>query len=334
MKHNASLIGPFLEYFFCEYLHNQKHVSPQTIASYRDTFRLLLQFSQNTLGVAPSSMRISDLSAAVVLSFLDHLEQKRQNSIASRNTRLAAIRSFFRAVALRDPETVNQCSCILALPVKRTARPLVKSISRKEVEAILAATDQSHWSGRRDHALLLLLYNSGARVSEIAALEPSQFYSGKSNYLRLYGKGRKERTVPLWTRTAKTLQTWIRELPNTDRGLIFPNSQGTQLTRNGINYILQKAVERASAVCPSLRNKIITPHTIRHSTATHLLNSGVDIAVIALWLGHEDVKTTHIYLEADLATKEQALNRLTPPGNRRLRRFTANDKVLTFLQTL
>jgi site-specific recombinase XerD len=333
MKQDSNQIGPLLQNFFVEYLCNQKRVSPQTIASYRDTFRLLLEFIRDKHRIEPAAVSIKNLDVEVILSFLDHLEQSRHNSIRSRNLRLAAIRSFFRLVALRDPAQVSHAARVLAIPVKRTDRRLIKAITREEMEAILSAPDLSQWSGRRDHALLLTLYNSGARVSEITGLGQSQFCFGAQSFLRFQGKGRKERAVPLWTKTARALQTWFRELSDRETNLAFVSARGGKLTRNGVDYILQQAVEQAVNECPSLRDKKITPHVVRHTTATHLLQSGVDISVIALWLGHESIETTHIYLEADLTTKERALNKLAPAGAE-VPRFKAKDEVLAFLATL
>jgi integrase/recombinase XerD len=333
MKQNSNQIGPLLQNFFVEYLCNQKRVSPQTIASYRDTFRLLFEFIRDRLGIEPTAVSLKDLEVSVILSFLDYLEQSRCNSIRSRNLRLAAIRSFFRLVAFRDPTSVNHAARVLAIPVKRTDRQLVKALTRPEMEAILAAPNLDQWSGRRDHALLLALYNSGARVSEIMEAEQSQFCFGAQSFLHLYGKGRKERTVPLWTKTARALQSWFRELSGRQTSLAFVSARGKKLTRNGVDYILQQALDRAVNACPSLREKNVTPHVLRHTTATHLLQSGVDISVIALWLGHESIETTHIYVEADLATKERALNKLAPAGLD-VPRFKAKDEVLAFLATL
>jgi integrase/recombinase XerD len=333
MKAQNSLLGPLLQYFFVDYLCTQKRVSPQTIASYRDTFRLLLEFLQTTTGIAPAAARIADLEVAQVLAFLDHLEQTRKNTIRSRNLRLVAIRSFFRVVALRDPMSVVQATRILAIPVKRMERQVIRALCREEMDAILAAPDLRSWQGRRDHALLLTLYNSGARVSEIAAVEQFQCRFGVQSLLQLQGKGRKERTIPLWITTARTLQAWFRELAGRPTPLAFPSARGTQLTRNGVDYILQQAVTQAARSCPTLREKSVTPHTVRHTTATHLLQAGVDLAVIALWLGHESIETTHIYLEADLATKEQALGKLAPAGAE-VPRFKAKDEVLAFLAGL
>ncbi|MBP9811120.1 tyrosine-type recombinase/integrase [bacterium] len=333
MKTDETLIGPLLRYFFLDFLCTQKRASPQTIVSYRDAFRLLLEFVHEKQGIAPEAMQVKDLSVTVILSFLDHLELKRGNSVRSRNVRLAAIRSFFRVVALRDPASVNQSTCVLAIPVKRADRLLVKSLSRDEIDAIIAASDLTRWSGRRDHALLLTLYNSGARASEITALKQSQVVFGTSNFLHLFGKGRKERTVPLWPKTAAALKAWFAEIADWDTDLAYPSAANNRLTREGLNYILQRAIMRASSNCQSLREKKVTPHSVRHTTATHLLQSGVDISVIALWLGHESIETTHIYLESDLATKETALSKLSPAGVD-VPRFKADDKILAFLAAL
>lgn len=332
-KKDSTLIGQLLENFFVEFLCTQKGASTATIASYRDTIRLLLEYIQETKGTKPAAVRLSDLDVPVILSFLDHLEQSRQNSVRSRNARLAAIRSFFRVVALRDPTSVNQASRILAIPTKRCDRTLVRSLSREEMDAILGAPDLTKCSGRRAHALLLTLYNSGARVSEITSLKQTQFSFGTSNFLELNGKGRKQRSVPLWSKTAKALQYWFEELTQTETSLAFPSAVGRKMTRNGVDYILQQAVKSASATCPSLLDKKVTPHSLRHTTATHLLQSGVNISVIALWLGHESTETTHVYVEADLATKERALNKLAPAGTE-VSRFKAGDAVLAFLATL
>jgi site-specific recombinase XerD len=292
-----------------------------------------LQYVQKKYELAPERLRVEDPSVSVILSFLEHLENERGNSGRSRNVRLSAIRSFFRFVAMQDPASVAHCSSIMAIPSKRTDKQLVRSLSREEIDALLAASSLTHWSGRRDHALLLTLYNSGARVSEIAALKQSQVIFGRSNYLHLEGKGRKERTVPLWPRTARVLESWFNEIHAWHTDLAFPSAARNRLTREGVNYILQRAVKRASLGCPSLTQRNVTPHSLRHTTATHLLQSGVDTAVIALWLGHENIQTTHVYLESDLKTKETVLSKLLSAGAE-APAFTADDKLLAFLATL
>jgi site-specific recombinase XerD len=328
-----TVVGPLLQIFFMEHLCNNKRVSPRTIRSYRDTFRLLLQYSQKAAGKQPSALSIADLDAPAILDFLNALEQQRHNQPQSRNVRLTAIRSFFRLVALRDPQSVGIATRVLSIPLKRTDKRLVGYLTREEVDSILAASDLSTWSGRRDHALLLTMYNTGARVSEIASLRRQQFSFGMKSFVSFTGKGRKERSVPLWPTTAKALQAWFRELGESCGGLAFPNARGSALTRDGVNYLLQQTVEQASASCPSLKNKRVFPHLFRHTCALHLLQSGVDITVIALWLGHESIQTTHGYLEADMRLKEEALQKVVPAGQSAVR-FKADDALLTFLASL
>jgi integrase/recombinase XerD len=328
-----SSIGPLIQSFFTQHLQQNRRVSPQTVASYRDTLKLLLQFVKEQSGKEPSALCVPDLDAPVILSFLDHLEEKRRNCIGSRNVRLAAIRTFFRWVALRDPENVGLVTRVMAIPQKRTDKKLVQALSRSEMEAILAAPDLTNWRGRRDHAILLTFYNSGARVSEVISMQRGQVNFGVTTFLQLHGKGRKERTVPLWTKTSRALQAWFRELEGTPHQIAFPSVRGKPLSRDGVEYILHQAVTRATETCESLHGRRISPHTLRHTTAMHLLQSGVDITVIALWLGHESIETTHIYLEADLQTKERALSKLAPAGSE-VPRFKATDDVLAFLAML
>lgn len=333
MRTRVTTMGPLIQSFFTQHLQGHKRVSPQTLASYRDTVRLLLLYVKAQTGKEPCSLQVTDLDAPVILAFLDHLEQDRHNRISSRNVRLAAVRTFFRWLALRDPESVGIAARVLAIPVKRTEKKIVQGLSRAEVEALLATPDLTTWQGRRDHALLLTLYNTGARVSEMMTLQRPQVHFGASSFVHLHGKGRKERTVPLWHKTARALQGWFRDLAGASHQLAFPNARGGPLSRDGVDYLLQRAVHRALPQCPSLATKSISPHTLRHTTASHLLQSGVDLAVIALWLGHEQLDTTHMYLEADLATKERALDKLTPVGGT-VPRYKAKDEVLAFLSTL
>lgn len=326
-------LAPLIRAFFVDHLLQHKEVSPQTISTYRDGFRLLLGFLQQHRHVTPAAAALTDLDAPVVLAFLDHLEHQRHNSVRSRNARLATVRSFFRFVAFRVPEHVDLTTRVLAIPVKRTTRRLIHFLTREEMDAVLAACNQATWAGRRDHALLLTLYNTGARVSEMTALRRSDIRAGTTTVVHLQGKGRKDRVVPLWTRTARTLRHWCDELDSRPPDYAFPNAQRGRLTRHGIAYLLREAVARAAATCPSLVSKRVSPHVIRHTTAMHLLHAGVDFATIALWLGHEQLETTHMYVEADLTLKEQALDKLAPLGQR-TRRFKADDTVLAFLATL
>jgi len=329
----SDMIAPHLQAFFADYLCRQKRLSPQTIASCRDTFRLLLTFLKDQCGINPSALRIADMEAPAILSFLDYLEHQRGNSVRSRNIRLSAVRSFFRLVALRDPDSIGIATQVLAIPIKRGDKKLIGYLTRPEIQALLAAPDRSKWSGRRDHALLLSLYNSGARVSEMIALKRDAVSFGASTFVQLTGKGRKERTIPLWPETAQVLKAWFRELGEQTNPMAFPNARGNPLSRHGVDYLLTKAVQCATDSCPSLATKTISPHVVRHTTAMHLLQAGVDIATIALWLGHESIETTHMYLEADLAMKEKALGKLDPVESE-WKRFQANDPLLEFLAAL
>ena len=325
--------APLVQAFFVEYLLNQKHASPRTLATYRDAFRLLLRFIHVTNGVPPATLSVADLDAPIILAFLDNIEQQRANCIRSRNARLAAIRSFFRFVQLREPASLAIAARVLAIPVKRAERKLVGYLTRSEIDAILASPDRENWDGRRDHALFLTLYNSGARVSEITAVRRDDITLDAPASLKLHGKGRKERAVPLWNKTARVLRIWLQELGDHFSDLAFPSARARRLSRHGVSYLLSRAAERAVSACPTLRGKRLSPHLVRHSTAMHLLQSGVDPAVIALWLGHESVETTHGYVEADLAMMEKALGKLAPAGSVP-RRFKPDDGLLAFLATL
>ena len=329
----SNCIAPHVQAFFAEYLCQQKRLSPQTVVSCRDTCRFWLIFLRDHTGVEPSALRLADIDAPAVLRLLTYLEQERGNSVRSRNIRLSAIRSFFRLVALRDPDSLGIVTRGLALPMQREDRTRIGSLTRTEIQALLAAPERSKWGGRRDHALLLTLSNSGARVSEVTTLRRAQVGFGASTFLQLTGKGRKERTIPLWPETAQLLKAWFAELGDAAGPMAFPNARGKALSREGVDYLLQHAIQRAIPACPSLATTHITPHVIRHSTAMHLLQAGVDIATIALWLGHESIETTHLYLQADLAMKEQALAKLNPLEGG-WKRFQADDPLLTFLTSL
>jgi integrase/recombinase XerD len=326
-------LASLVQYFFTQHLCEHKRSSPKTVIAYRDTFRLLLNFLQARTGRAPTRLTVADFDAPAILAFLDHLETARHNQIRSRNVRLGAIRSFFHLVAARDPANLVIANRVLAIPVKRTDRRLVTYLTRVEMDAVLAAPDPATWLGRRDHALLLTMYNSGARASEILGLRCGQVSLETNSTIQLHGKGRKERTVPLWPLTARVLQRWFHELNATLDSLAFRTVRGAMLSADGLNHLLQRAVRRASTNWPSLLAKRVTPHVLRHTTGVHLLQSGVDIAVIALWLGHESTETTHGYIEADLASKQKALEKLTPAQGK-LERFQPKDELLRFLAGL
>jgi integrase/recombinase XerD len=319
--------------FFCERLLAQRNASPCTVAAYRDTFRLLLRYVQDQRHTAPTALTLPDLDAPLILAFLDHLERDRHNTIRSRNARLVALRSFFHYAASRDPANLPTIQRVLAIPSKRCDTPLLGFLTREELAAVQAALDLTTWSGRRDQVLLATLYNTGARVSEAVGLRVADLVGGRDATLHLRGKGRKERLVPLWKTTAQMLSSWIATRNASPETPLFPNQGGQRMTRSGVAHRLRLAVKKASATCPSLRGRRISPHTLRHTTAMHLLQAGVDLTVIALWLGHESPTTTHRYVEADLAMKRRALAALTEPAPRDAH-FTPSDDLLAFLEGL
>lgn len=322
-----------IQAFFCQRLQEQRQLSPCTVASYRDTFRLLLKFVQQESKRAPHQQRLQDLDAPMILRFLNHLEKHRHNSARTRNARLAAIRSFMHYVAHQEPAALALTTRVLAIPSKRFDRPRLDYLSHPEVQAILEAPDASTWSGRRDRVLLRLLYNTGARVSEVAALNRADIQWGSVCLVQLHGKGRKQRALPVWKSTTKQLKQWIGQVPAQPDAPLFANRFGQRLPRSGIEKRLRLTVRAALARCNSLRGRTISPHTFRHTTAMHLLQNGVDITVIALWLGHENPATTHHYVELDLTMKQQALRKLDAPKVKSWR-FEPTDQLLEFLETL
>lgn len=322
-----------LEAFFTERLMHQKMVSPQTIAAYRDTFRLLLQYVHRHRKTIPSNLRIEDFDAPLICDFLDHLEKERKSSPRTRNHRLAAIRSFFRYVGLEEPAFAERIQRILAIPTKRWERKTLDFLTHAEVDALLAAPDTGFWAGRRDHALLSLTVHTGLRVSELTGLRCQDITLGTGAHVRCHGKGRKERAVPLSKALMRTLRVWLRERNGQDHEPLFPNAQGQRLSRDGVDYILRKHVRTAAGICPSLRRKHITPHTLRHTTAVHLLQAGAGLSIIALWLGHEHLDTTQIYVESDIEHKRKILEK-TPPFNGQSVRFRPSDSLMAFLDSL
>jgi integrase/recombinase XerD len=324
---------PALLQEFFQRLVTERGVSAHTIASYRDTFELLLGYAQQRTGRTPSALTLEDLDAPLILAFLDQLENERGNSPRTRNLRLTAIRSFMRHASLRAPVALPVAHRVLAISPKRFDKPALGYLTREEVTALLDAPDRDSWSGQRDAVLLAVLYNTGARVSELAGLRIADLLLDRQVAVQLKGKGRKQRVVPLWKSTAKQLRAWLSRIDQDPDAPVFPNRTGKPITRSGIEHRLNLAVTTASKRCPSLAARRISPHTIRHTTAMHLLQSGVDIAVIALWLGHEDTATTHIYLEADLAMKEAALKRLHEPALQSVT-YKAPDRLLAFLEAL
>jgi len=329
-----SSLAPTLEAFFTERLIGQRHASPNTVAAYRDAWRLLLRFAHERTGKEPNRLDISDLDAALVAGFLDHLEQQRHNSIRTRNARLAAIRSFFRYAALSHPEHAALIARVLDIPAKRCERKDVAYLNEAEVDALLAAPDRATWTGRRDHALLDVAVQTGLRVSELTGLRNGDVELGAGAHVRCRGKGRKERSTPLGRDTAAVLRVWMQERGGATDQPLFPTRRGTPLGRSAVGCLVAKHAAIAAEGCPSLHTKRTTPHTLRHSCAMELLRSGVDSAVIALWLGHEQVETTtRTYIHADLSIKERALAR-TRPLNTKPGRYRPTDRLLAFLDSL
>jgi site-specific recombinase XerD len=330
----ASIGFPALmQEFFCQRLIAQRNVSPSTVASYRDGFRLLLSFAEKRLHKTPSAMNFTDFDAPMVLEFLDYIERERGNAARSRNLRLTAIRSFMRFASQRDPTILPTAQRVLAIPTKRFDRPMVGFLSRDEIEVIQNAPNPARWSGRRDRVLIATLYNTGARVSEIVGVRRRDLTLDRSPFICLHGKGRKERSVPLWRATTAALRAWLAHLPQSPDQPIFPNRAGHAMTRSGVETRLDAAVQAAQQKCPTLRGRRISPHVLRHTTAMHLLQAGVDITVIALWLGHESTATTHLYVEADLQMKERALAKVPAPEVS-AGRYKPGDTLLAFLEGL
>lgn len=308
-------------------------VSPNTIKSYRDTFHLLLKFAQKQTGKEPSNLEFAEVDAPLILGFLDDLEKSRKVTARSRNNRLAAIRSFFRYAAYEVPEQSAQIQQILAIPGKRFSRNLVQFMAQEEMVAILQMPDRSTWLGRRDYALLLLAFQTGLRLSELTGLQKSDVVLGVGAHVRVIGKGRKERCTPLNKQTSLTMKAWLSELQMWDTTWLFPNARGGRLSADGVSYILKKHSAPACAICPSLEGKRITPHSLRHGCAMQLLQAGIDRALIALWLGHESVETTQIYLEATLSMKEEILSKTTMP-DAKPGLYRPDDSLLAFLRSL
>lgn len=326
-------LAPLLERFFTDRLLHQRQVSPHTIASYRDTFRLLLKYAHARLHTPPARLSVEAVDAPLIGAFLDHLEKTRGVSVRSRNLRLTAIHSFFRYAAFETPARAAQIQRVLAIPSKRFTRRQIAFLTRPEIDALLAAPDPRTWFGRRDHALLLVAVQTGLRLAELTALARSDVTLGTGAHVRVIGKGRKERCTPLAKPTIAVVKAWLREPRRGDELVLFPTARGTRLSADAVAYLVAKHRTAAAKVCPSLQQKRITTHSLRHTAAMELLQAGVDRSVIALWLGHESVETTQIYLEATLAMKERALAKTTPL-NGRFSRYQPGDELLGFLSSL
>lgn len=325
-------LAPLLERFFTQRLMRERQASPHTMASYRDTFRQFLKFVQPRLHKSPSRLTFEEIDAPLIVAFLDDRE-KHGVSVRSRNLRLTAIHSLFRYAAFEMPAHSAQIQRVLAIPSKRFTRTVVPFLTRPEVDALLAAPDQRTWSGRRDHAFMRVAVQTGLRLSEMTGLKREDLILGVGAHVRVIGKGRKERCTPIAKSTLAVLNAWLREPPRGESGVLFPSATGERLSVHGVQYLLTKHRLTASKVCPSLIKKRVTVHRLRHTAAMDLLQAGVDRAVIALWLGHESVETTQIYLEATLAMKEQALAKMSP-RNSRQGRYQPGDPLLGFLNSL
>ena len=328
-----SLIASTLESFFVDRLASQRQASPATITSYRDTFKLLLVFVHRRTGKTPSALGWEDLDAEVVSAFLDYLEVERNNGPRTRNLRLTAIRSLFAYASLRHPEHAALMQRVLAIPPKRFDKPIVSFLDASEIDALINAPDQSRWEGRRDRALLLVGVQTGLRVSELTGLDCGDVSLGTGANVRCEGKGRKYRAVPLTTPTQAVLGVWLDERAGRRDEPLFPTRTGRRLSSDAVEHLIRKHATTAASQCPSLRPEKIHPHILRHSCAMSLLQAGVDTSVIALWLGHADIRSTQAYLHADMTIKQRALDRTTPasvvPG-----RYRPGDALLAFLEAL
>lgn len=326
-------LAPTLQAFFTDRLIRQRNASAHTIAAYRDTWRLLLGYAATTIGSAPSQLDLADLGAPLIAGFLDHLEHDRGNTIRTRNARLAAIHAMFRYAAPAHPEHAETISRVLAIPPKRFDKALISYLTEPEVDALLDCCDQATWTGRRDHALLLLMVQTGLRISELIGLTCGDVHLGPGAHVACHGKGRKDRITPLTSGTVAVLRQWLTEHGSGQNIPLFATRRGDKLSRDAIEHRLAHYTRHAADRCASLHGRTITAHVLRHTTAMRLLHAGVDTSVIALWLGHVSVDTTHIYLHADLTLKEQALARTRPPHTRP-GRYQPNDRLIAWLEAL
>jgi site-specific recombinase XerD len=326
-------LAPTLQAFFTDRLTRQRQASPQTIAAYRDTWRLLLAFTARRTGRQPGQLDFADLDAPLIGSFLDHLEHDRGNSPRTRNARLAAIHSMFGYAALQHPEHAQSIARVLAIPPRRFDNALVTWLTEQELDALLAAPDNNTRAGRRDHAMFALAAQTGLRISELTGLTCGDVHLGSGPHVSCHGKGRKERITPLTKNTIAVLRAWLAEQRGEPEQPLFPNRTGGRLSRDAVEKRLAQHVTTAAGDCPSLKSKNVTAHTLRHTAAMRLLHAGVDTSVIALWLGHEQADTTQIYLHADLELKEKALARTTP-ANTKPGRYQPPDQLLAFLESL
>jgi integrase/recombinase XerD len=329
----VSTLAPTLQAFFTDRLRRQRQASGHTVTAYRDAVKLLLAFAQRRTGKAPSRLDLADLDVTLVAAFLDHLEQERGNSVRTRNARLAAVHSLFRFAALTHPQDAAVIQRVLAIPPKRFDQTLVTYLTEPETDALLAAPDQGTWAGRRDHALLAVAVQTGLRVSELTGLTRADTHLGTGAHVSTVGKGRKQRITPLTPGTVVVLRAWLAAQPGQPTDPLFPTRRSGRMSPDAVERRLAKHVATAAATCPTLAEKRVSPHVLRHTAAMRLLQAGVDTTVIALWLGHENVATTQIYIHADLALKERALAR-TAPADTAPGRYQPTDAVIAFLEAL
>lgn len=326
-------LARYIELFFVDYLINQKSVSTHTVASYRDTFSLFLAYIQSSSGQLPDSLDIEDIGSEMIINFLNYLEIERGVKARTRNQRLAGLRSFYRYLSIKCPHLSHHIQQILAIPQKRFESTLIIFLDEVEIESLLNEPDQSTFMGRRDFTLILFLLQTGLRVSELISLKYNDINLSSTSYVTCLGKGRKKRTTPLTKRTAKIMRKWLSEQEIESNDFIFKNARGKQFSVDGIQYLLTKHSLAATKSCPSLARKKVSPHVIRHTTAMKLLTAGVDIMTIALWLGHESIETTKVYLTADLKMKEDALKKVNPINKSHFR-YKPSNKILRFLESL
>ncbi|MCK9609317.1 MAG: site-specific integrase [Methylomonas sp.] len=331
---NPAEFAALVQRFFAERLLQQKNASPRTIAAYRDTFRLLLSYAELKIGKPPTKLALIDFDVTMVLNFLEYLESERHNTVRTRNARLATIRAFVHYVALQCPEALLLTQQIQAIPMKRFEKPMLGFLSREEIQALLDAPDEQTWCCYRDRILLTPLYNTGARVSELIGIRVTDVELTASPSVRLHGKGRKQRTVPLWKETAVKIRHWLAYANLKVEQTLVPTRRGLPMTRSNVAARIALAVSSAVKHCPQLQDRKVTPHTLRHTTAMHLLQAGVDITIIALWLGHESPVTTHGYIEADLSMKERALATIALPPEIGQVHYHPSDDLLKFLESL
>ena len=328
-----SALAPTLQTFFTDYLVRQRKASPHTIAAYRDAVRLLLAFTAKRTGKQPHQLDIVDLDAPLIVAFLDHLEHDRRNTVRTRNARLAAIHSLYHYTGLRHPEHAAVIARVLAIPPKRADKPIVTFLTEDELDALLTAPDRTTWTGRRDHALILLAAQTGLRAAELIGLDCDDIQLGPAAHVNCLGKGRKHRITPLIPVTVATLKVWLAERAGRPNDPLFPTRQGRRLSHDALERRLAQHASTASRSCASLEQKNVTPHVLRHTAAVRLLHAPIDTATIAIWLGHESDQTTQIYLQSDLTLKQRAIDRTTPPGTKP-GRYRPPDPLLAFLENL